>query len=90
VLHFLTEPADQGRYTAKLLATVKAGGSVIVATFAPDGPQKCSGLPVCRYSADDLAALLGPQLRLEETVNHRHVTPAGVEQSFTYARFRRA
>jgi hypothetical protein len=69
VFHFLTEPADRAHYVAHLRETVKPGGTVIIATFALDGPEKCSGLPVVRYSGATLGRELGPELRLAETAS---------------------
>lgn len=89
VFHFLTEPGDRTRYVAHLRQTLKLGGTAIVATFAPDGPESCSGLPVRRYSPAALAAELGDDLTLVETVSHQHATPWGSTQSFQYCRFRR-
>jgi trans-aconitate methyltransferase len=89
VFHFLTEADDRQRYIVHLLQTLKAGGTAIVATFAPDGPEKCSGLPVQRYSPTSLAAELGSELALVETVPYQHATPWGATQSFQYSRFTR-
>jgi uncharacterized UPF0146 family protein len=82
VFHFLTSPADRAAYTATLRAALKDGGTLIVATFAADGPQHCSGLPVVRYDPDDLAAELGVTLQAREREEHR--TPADVIQPFTW------
>ena len=87
VLHFLTDAADRARYVEHLRAALKPGGTALIATFAPDGPERCSGLPVVRYSPAALAELLGPSFTLVESLGHVHVTPAGVRQSFQYARF---
>ena len=87
VFHFLTDAAARVRYREHLLEILKPGGSAIIATFAPDGPEKCSGLPVARYSPDALAAELGPALRLIESQSHMHTTPWGTTQSFQYSRF---
>ena len=89
VFHFLTAQDEREHYRAHLLQTLKPGGSAIVATFAPDGPPRCSGLPVHRYSANTLAAELGPELELVESMPHIHTTPRGARQSFVYCRFRR-
>ena len=89
VFHFLTEKHDRDRYRFHLLTTLKEGGSAILATFAPDGPDRCSGLPVVRYSPESLSAELGPALGLVESVPHVHTTPWGATQSFLYCRFRR-
>jgi trans-aconitate methyltransferase len=89
VFHFLTERSDRDRYRLHLRQTLKPGGSAIVATFAPDGPTTCSGLPVVRYSQEGLAAEFAPELSLVESVPHAHITPWGSAQSFLYCRFRR-
>ena len=89
VFHFLTTDQDRERYRTRLLQTLKAGGSAILATFAMDGPEQCSGLPVVRYSADSLSHELGPDFDLVETVPHIHTTPWGGSQPFVYCRFRR-
>jgi SAM-dependent methyltransferase len=84
VFHFLTDPADQRAYGASLRAALARAGHVIVATFAPEGPETCSGLPVQRYDADALVAALGfgpgDIVRAEHRV---HTTPWGATQPFT-------
>lgn len=87
VFHFLTDPADRARYTEHLRRGLRPGGTLIMATFAPDGPEKCSGLPTMRYSPEQLAAELGPGFRLVESVPELHRTPFGTTQSFAYSRF---
>lgn len=87
VFHFLTEAADRAAYVALAKRTVEDGGTALVATFAPDGPERCSGLPVCRYDGTALAREFGPVFRLEESEPYVHVTPSGVRQSFLYSRF---
>ena len=89
VFHFLTDPLDRDRYRARLLQALKPEGAAIIATFAPDGPAKCSGLPVVRYSPDALEAELGRRFQLQEAVRETHVTPLGMAQEFWYCRFRR-
>jgi trans-aconitate methyltransferase len=89
VFHFLTAPEDRARYTQHMLETLKPGGSAIIATFAPDGPERCSGLPVQRYSPEQLAAELGASFELIEARPHLHTTPSGSTQSFQYSRLRR-
>lgn len=89
VFHFLTAPSDRARYIERMLETIKPRGTAIIATFAPDGPEKCSGLPVARYSPETLADVLGTSFALVESVPHRHVTPRGTGQSFQYSRFTR-
>lgn len=89
VFHFLTEPADRQRYVALLSRTIPVNGHAIIATFAEDGPEKCSGLPVCRYSGKRLAQELGAGFTLLKTVPETHLTPWGKPQSFQYSVFRR-
>lgn len=89
VFHFLTEEADRCRYVALAERTVPSGGHLIVAAFAPEGPDRCSGLPVCRYDAGLLADTIGPAFSLEESLREVHPTPWGSEQHFVYCRFRR-
>ena len=88
-LHFLTEPDEQRAYVARLRAALKPVGCAILATFAPDGPEKCSGLPVRRHDAASLAALLGPDFTLLDTRRHNHTTPGGATQRFQFSTFRR-
>ncbi len=89
VFHFLTEAADRARYLAILRASLRPGGFVVMATFAPDGPERCSGLPVQRYDAAMLGDLLGAPFALRDALRHAHHTPGGAVQNFTYARFQR-
>lgn len=90
VLHFLTDPNDAAGYAAQAARAIRPGGHAVIAGFAPDGPEKCSGLPVVRRSAEEIAALLAPSFTLLEQRAERHVTPAGGVQSFAYALLRRA
>jgi trans-aconitate methyltransferase len=87
VFHFLTERADRDSYKAKLAEMLKPGGSAIIATFAPDGPEKCSGLPVARYSPEMLSSELGEGFVLVDSRRHTHTTPWGALQAFQYSRF---
>ncbi len=89
VFHFLTGAADQEAYLRSLRGALAPGGHVILATFGPTGPPKCSGLPVERYDAESLARRLGPQFQLLRAIGKRHTTPAGAAQDFTYALLRR-
>lgn len=86
VFHFLTDAADRARYVARLLETLKVQGMAIIATFALDGPERCSGLPVQRYSPETLASELGSRFALQESRPRTHVTPWGATQSFQYSR----
>jgi SAM-dependent methyltransferase len=87
--HFLTAAADRAAYRSRLVETLKPGGAAIIATFALDGPETCSGLPVVRYSPDSLFRELGPQFELMEFVPHVHTTPWGSLQAMQYSRFKR-
>jgi trans-aconitate methyltransferase len=87
--HFLTDPNDQAAYVARLRRALRVGGHAIVATFAPDGPERCSGLMVSRYDAKTLAATLGEGFELIDTRRHEHTTPWGAVQKFQFSTFRR-
>jgi SAM-dependent methyltransferase len=89
VFHFLTDPADRSAYVALLALTIPVGRHAVMATFAPDGPEKCSGLEVRRYSGPALNAELGASFELLKTVPEIHVTPRGMPQSFQYSVFKR-
>jgi SAM-dependent methyltransferase len=89
VFHFLTDSDDRQRYVAHMRRAVRPGGAVVMATFALDGPEKCSGLPVVRYSAETLNAELGSEFRVAESLDEAHHTPSGAVQSFCYTRFTR-
>jgi len=88
--HFLTENHDRKAYVARLTKAVKPGGHAIIATFAPDGPDRCSGLPVVRYDAETLGGALGGAFELVETRRYEHMTPWNSEQRFQFNVFRRA
>jgi trans-aconitate methyltransferase len=89
VFHFLTDAGQRDAYRRALGAALASGGHLIIATFAPDGPERCSDLPVQRYDASGLAAELGPAFRLINTWREEHVTPGGAKQSFTWCAFER-
>ncbi|MGF1667320.1 MAG: class I SAM-dependent methyltransferase [Acidimicrobiia bacterium] len=89
VLHFLTEEADRDRYLATMRRSLDPGAHAIIATFAPDGPDRCSGLPVRRYRERELTAALGDAFAPVRHHRELHVTPAGASQSFIYGLFRR-
>jgi SAM-dependent methyltransferase len=89
VFHFLTDSADQDAYVTALHRGTHPGSIVVLSCFAPDGPERCSGLPVQRYSSAALAQRIGPDFRLEQEAAEQHCTPAGRTQSFAYAVLRR-
>lgn len=89
VFHFLTDAGERAAYVRTLGKALQPGGTVIIATFAPDGPPKCSGLDVVRYDGRSLAAELGASYKLRESRREAHVTPGGMTQPFCYFRFER-
>lgn len=89
VLHFMVSTADRHAYLDNLRRTLAPHGCVIFATFGPDGPTQCSGLPTCRYDAPELIRLLGPDFDPLASRLHQHTTPAGVHQQFLYLLSRR-
>ena len=89
VFHFLTEPTDRAAYRQTLNRAVNPGGQVILATFGPQGPTRCSGLDVRRYSEDALSDELGPGFSLSDSCLELHATPGGATQQFLYTLYRR-
>ena len=90
VFHFLTTPEQREAYVHTVFRAVKPGGHVIIATFAEDGPEQCSGLPVVRYRADELHGEFGEAFTLLGHKKESHHTPAGKVQQFVYCYCRRA
>lgn len=88
VFHFLTDPTDRRLYIAQTVLAVRPGGHVLIATFAPDAPPRCSGLEVVRYSPDELVAEFGAGFRLLTSHREEHRTPGGRTQTFIYCLFR--
>lgn len=89
VFHFLTEDEDRRAYAAAMAAGVARGGHAILGTFALDGPERCSGLPVCRYDANGLAAQFADAFTLVDECREEHRTPAGTAQRFQFSVLRR-
>ena len=89
VFHFLTWEEDRAAYCRTLNRALEPGGHLIVSTFALDGPTRCSGLEVVRYSPDSLHAVLGPAYRLRGSATEAHRTPSGGTQAFAYSWFQR-
>ena len=87
--HFLTDASDRAAYIARLKRGLKIGGHAIIATFALDGPEKCSGLPVARYDSASLGQALGTAFKLIHTQRHEHATPWDARQNFQFSVFRR-
>lgn len=90
VFHFLVAQEQRDAYVRQLAHTLKPAGYAVIATFGPDGPQKCSGLDTARYDADGLKRALSPALMLIDSSLELHPTPFGTQQQFLYALFRRA
>ena len=90
VFHFLVQLEQQRKYRENLLRALRPGGHLVIGTFALEAPPKCSGLPVQRYSPEDLQNALGGEFHLERHQKELHVTPGGVEQMYLYCHFRRA
>ncbi|MCE5232082.1 MAG: class I SAM-dependent methyltransferase [Mizugakiibacter sp.] len=90
VLHFLVDPADVTAYVAQVRRALAPGGHAVIGGFAGDGPERCSGLPVARRDAADIAALLGAGFELLHAEREAHVTPWGAPQAFAYALLRKS
>jgi SAM-dependent methyltransferase len=88
VFHFLTEASDRERYKVNLTRSLRSGGHLIIGTFAPEAPPKCSGLPVQRYDLELLCDTLGDEFELQRHRKEMHITPGGVEQMYLYCEFR--
>ncbi len=88
LFHFLTDAEDRRKYLATLRKTLRPGGTAVIATFALNGPPKCSGLDVQRHDKRSIAAELGREFELQEARREMHVTPWKAEQPFIYCRFR--
>jgi trans-aconitate methyltransferase len=88
VFHFLTDLVDREKYMAALRCSLNPRGHVVIATFALDGPARCSGLEVAHYDAASLHAQFGADFEMLESLRETHVTPSGAEQRFTWARLR--
>lgn len=84
VFHFLTAAEDREKYLAVLHSALEPGAHLVIATFAEDGPERCSGLPVERYGSDKIAQTFGEEFELLEQQAETHTTPSGMEQKFNY------
>jgi SAM-dependent methyltransferase len=89
VFHFLTNAAEQATYASLAAHCVRTGGHLVLATFAPDGPEKCSGLPVQRHDGVSLERSFDKAFELVAEEREVHLTPAGAEQRFTWVALRR-
>ena len=89
VFHFLTEEGDQARYAERAGVAVMSGGVVVLGCFGPEGPTSCSGLPVARHSAEDLARRFSTGFDLVMSELEMHHTPWGAAQQFCWVVLRR-
>ncbi|MCP4634313.1 MAG: class I SAM-dependent methyltransferase [candidate division Zixibacteria bacterium] len=89
MFHFLTSEDERKQYINSLNRNLLIGGHLIIATFAPDGPPKCSGLNIVRYDADKISSAIGNNFKLLEVINDTHITPGGIEQKYLYFYFKR-
>lgn len=89
VFHFLTDPSHRAAYVARVRSTLQVGGHVVMATFGPNGPETCSGLPTCRYDASGLSAEFGDGFDLIRSDVEQHVSPTGATQEYVYVVLRR-
>lgn len=89
VFHFLTVLEQQQKYRNNLLKALQPEGHLIIGAFAPEAPQRCSGLPVQRYSLEQMENALGGEFELKRHNKELHITPGGVEQMYLYCHFRR-
>jgi len=87
VLHFLIDEGERLKYRQSLLGATRGGSHVIISTFGPDGPTRCSGLDTVRYDASKLAAALGASFELQRSFIDFHATPDGVRQQFLHGHF---
>ena len=85
--HFLTDEKDRHAYVLRLEQALRDGGEAIIGTFALNGPERCSGLPVMRYDSSGLTTVLGPKFRLLASREEEHRTPWGASQLFQFSRF---
>ena len=88
VFHFLTEAEDRAAYIRNMRRCMRPGGHVIIGTFGPEGPTRCSGLPVVRYDSTLMQRELGTEFSLVETREEMHLTPGGATQQFVYSCFK--
>jgi hypothetical protein len=84
VFHFLTDPEERHAYVGAARRSLKPGWHVVIATFGPEGPTRCSGLEVVRYGPEALARAFGEGFRLREDRQEEHRTPTGKPQQFLY------
>lgn len=84
VFHFLKQPSQRASYVAQVATSLSARSHVVIGTFGPEGPMRCSGLDVVRYDANSLQEVFGSHFHLLESVTEWHTTPSGARQQFLY------
>ncbi|MBT4511858.1 MAG: class I SAM-dependent methyltransferase [Chloroflexi bacterium] len=89
VFHFLTSPEDRNTYFNAVWQSLKPNGNLIIATFSPEAPPKCSGLDLVRYTPDSLCHEFEEGFHLIQNLQQEHVTPLGVRQPYIYCHFRK-
>ena len=87
VFHFMVASEDREAYLRTMRKSIEPGGHALIATFGPNGPDRCSGLPVARYSAEELSATIGDWAELESAHTEGHRTPSGADQEFLFTHF---
>jgi SAM-dependent methyltransferase len=87
--HFLVQEEDRRAYVETMRKALRPSAYAIIGTFAPDGPEKCSGLPIVRYDEVSLADVLGQEFKPLAHIRHTHLTPWGSEQRFQFTTFQR-
>lgn len=90
VFHFLTNAGERAQYVRMATNTVRSGGFVILGTFSPEGPEKCIGVPVCRYDSAMLTEVFAPRFRYMASSEHINKTPCDAEQSFVFTVFQKS
>jgi 2-polyprenyl-3-methyl-5-hydroxy-6-metoxy-1,4-benzoquinol methylase len=89
VFHFLTQQQDIEYYKELVNKNISDNGHFILATFADDGPEKCSGLQVCKYSEKNMENSFSTIFKVKKSFKYKHLTPFGTIQSFTFSVFRK-
>jgi ubiquinone/menaquinone biosynthesis C-methylase UbiE len=89
VFHFLVNEEDRSKYVNVLKRTLVPGGHIVIATFAIDGPKRCSGLDTVQYDVESMCSQLGDEFVLLDKLDEKHITPGNKEQKFTYFMYRR-
>ena len=89
VFHFLVDPGRRDGYLASMRGSVRPGGFAMISTFAPNGPERCSGLPVARYAPSAIAEAAGASFTMVDQAEEIHTTPGGATQAFASVLLRR-